>query len=346
MTLLWIEGFDHYGGNMTRVTENGYTTSGTGNTLSTTLPRTGTHSLQQAGTATSFFRLLPALHAELVFCFGVYITSYPAATTTVGILGLDDSALANQCCFTLNNLGELVFKVGGVSGTAVAVTSARLILNVWSYLEIKVKIDNSVGAVVVKINAVECMNLSGIDTQSTAVAGAQRYYHSINVSGITVRYDDMYVLETSTSPNNDFLGEKQVRAYYPDVDGGTLQWSPTPGSPTTHFDKVDEDSPDDDSTYLGTSGAGNVDLLHCANGIALQNDPIAVQIVARYKLASAGSDTVRAGVHDGTNTINGSTKAPTTSYAYYTDMFETAPDGGIWTTTKFDALQLRVEKVT
>jgi hypothetical protein len=36
-------------------------------------------------------------------------------------------------------------------------------------------------------------------------------------------------------------------------DTNTLQWTPYPTSPTTHYDKVDENLPDDDATYVWTS---------------------------------------------------------------------------------------------
>jgi hypothetical protein len=72
-------------------------------------------------------------------------------------------------------------------------------------------------------------------------------------STIYTAVDDVYVLDTTGTVNNDFLGDVRVQTLYPSADGANTGFTPSTG--TTHYTLVDEPTPNT-TDLVSASGAG------------------------------------------------------------------------------------------
>jgi hypothetical protein len=127
----------------------------------------------------------------------------------------------------------------------------------WYYVEVKATIDNTVGTVEVRVNEVSKLALTGVDTQNTAndsvgVVALGSVYHDLYTN-----HDDLYILDTTGSQCNDFLGDVRVDTIRPDGAGTHTDFTPSAGA---NYQNVD-DSPSSDgaTTYNESVDVGDKD---------------------------------------------------------------------------------------
>lgn len=141
----------------------------------------------------------------------------------------------------------------------------------WHFLEMKVK-----PGVSVEIKLRE-------ETLYTAVAGGSGKINSayiitggnLGVTGAFVRYDSLYVLDTSgVAPFNDFLGAVKISCIQATSDGSVLQLTPSTG--TTHYNLVSDAS---DATYV--EGTPTEDDLYGVGTIGFTEDVLGVMGIIR-----------------------------------------------------------------
>lgn len=146
--------------------------------------------------------------------------------------------------FYINSSG--LIEVRNSSDTLLGTSSGHgmMLGNTWYYIEVKVYIHDSSGTVTVRLNEAEVLSLTGQDTcnGSNAQVGAV----ALCSNGTTIYYDDFYMLDTSGTKNNNFLGDVRVDAVRPDGAGTHTDFTPSAGS---NYQNVDETYPDDDTTY-------------------------------------------------------------------------------------------------
>lgn len=127
----------------------------------------------------------------------------------------------------------------------------------WCYLEFKATIHATTGTVEVKKDGVVVASFSGQTKNggTNASVDAIRLDASTNNTGIDLYVDDLYVLNTSGSKNNDYLGDIRVVTTLPSGAGASTQWTPLSGS---NWDNVN-DSTIDIATYNASATAGQRD---------------------------------------------------------------------------------------
>lgn len=349
MTLLHLDGFELYGTSETFMAEAGYVKNNSGSMApSSSVKRTGDKSLRLSGGNPGAAWSLGASYGTLIVGVGYYFDNWVPDDSRCGIILFRDGTWATpQASLSIDNFGRLVFKRGGLTGgTVLARSVPQLFPNKWHYIECKVVFGNS-GSVVVRVENREVINLSGVDTTNTANDSADIVGFYVDADAYAQNWDDLYICNGLGSVNNDFLGPGRVGTYLPDEDGTTSNWTPSPASPTTKWDKVDETSPDEDSTHLQANTAGNKQRLRFpsspANVLAIKG----VQACYRHKLDAAGSDTMRANVVSGSAQSNGQTITPSTAYDYRLEgVVELDPNtGSAWTKSAFDAVELELERL-
>ena len=128
----------------------------------------------------------------------------------------------------------------------------------WYYLQYKVKCHDTTGTYELKINNTTVASASGVDTR----VGANNYHDRVRFGRInqTVDFsiDDLSVCDGSGSINNDFIGNTRIVMLNPDGDD-TANWGTVSPGPN-HFDAVNEDEADDDTSYVQDSTANITDL--------------------------------------------------------------------------------------
>lgn len=151
----------------------------------------------------------------------------------------------------------LTFYRGGIVGTLLG--GCPFGLDVWRYCEIKVKLHNTVGYIVVHIDGEELLNLQNIDTFNSA--GIKTVLDHVQFRAIDlssdgkpdIYIDDVYLLNEQGARNNDFLNDCRVESLYPNANGNYSQFDSTPGG--NNYETVDENPPVDADYVEGDSSA-------------------------------------------------------------------------------------------
>lgn len=245
-----------------------------------------------------------------------------------------------QCYLFINSSFILEFKRG--DGTILATGTTVLQADVWYYIEVKVTINNSTGAVEVRLNGSGSAELSasGVDTQQSSNAYITKTKH---MNRTDYRWDDIYICDDQGSDNNDFLGDCGVDGFIANAAGDSTQWTPSTGS---NYQNVDETQPDDDSTYNYSSTAAQLDLYNIpAANIA--GTIFGIQLSNYMRKDDAGARTVKNAIKIGSTTDYGSNESLADSYLYYHTIWENNPDdAAAWEDADIDSLQIGAEIVS
>lgn len=214
------------------------------------------------------------------------------------------------------------------NGTVLASIPNALPLNVWVWLSIRVLIHAANGVVEVKdAGGGSLLNLTGANTQATANAYANNVRLYGENIGPDLAWDDLFLMDTAASTFNCHLTERAIRTLFPTADGALAQWSPH-GAPN-RWDCVDEQSPDEDTTYLSSASAGAVNLCQLSDLAPGEAGIEAVIVQHRSRKDDVGARSVRGLLTSGGTTSPGSAVSLATSYATFADLWETDPATGL-----------------
>lgn len=243
-----------------------------------------------------------------------------------------------QCGVWAKPNGILAFKRGS---TELEEATTQLTIGQWYFIEMKVTIGNS-GSYEVKVDGITVMSDTGVDTQESATAQATKAaleFDNITTFGKQQIMDDVYILDQSGTKNNDFLGDCLVEDNFPDGDGDLTEWTPESGP--THYVKINDPEPDDDSHYVESATLGDQELVD-VNNLASINNVFGVQINVVAK-QTAGED-LKILIKSGTTTSADAGQAVDSSYEELVRVEEDDPDtGAAWTASGVNSAQFGVE---
>jgi hypothetical protein len=345
MALRFADSFDHYStANITRK----WTTHGAGggavsSSISPSNGRNGTSSLRVTHTGSNNNSALgPSItldsRATWIVGFSMAISAAPIQTW---VFAKWADAGITQVDFRLNTDGTISATRGGVLlGTTTFALSGP---NTY-YIELKVTVDPSAGVVVIKVNESTKLNLTGQNTRATTNSTANNFAIGKVISlgtnnpSITVDHDDLYICDTSGSVNNDFIGDVRVQAILPDGAGSTTQW--TPNGAGSNYQCVDESDPNDDTDYVSSANAGDVDTYSFSNVTPTTGTVAGVQWLGCARKDDAGVRTIAPAIRSGGTNYFGGNQNIGTSYTYYLEVLETNPDTtGAWTISEVNAAE-------
>lgn len=240
---------------------------------------------------------------------------------------LDGSTV--QCCLCVDSNGTLVFGRGypDDTWTEVARSTNAVSVGVWNYVEIKVVFGQSTaGSVIVKVNEVEWINSSSIDT----CYGANAYANVVGAPGLqnasnsgTLYTDDLYIAD------DDFKGDCRVQCLMPTGAGNYSQWTPSTGS---NYACVDE-KPPDTADYVAEGTAGDIDTYVVENLTPTGGTVYAVAGNFYCQKNDAGSRQIAIATRLSSTDDAGSGIAVPSSWGFIQDIKATKPGGGSWTVT-------------
>jgi hypothetical protein len=343
VALLFMDGFDHYATSdlAEKWTTNAFCALGSGN------GRRGTNGMRQSSYNSWLGLTLPSQPTWIVGC-ALRITAYP----TTGPAGLLEwvEATAIQGRLHIETTGTVSY-TRGLTPVG-SPSTATIALNTYTYVECLLTVHNTAGVVIVRLNGVEVLTLTGIDTQATATALVDtirlgNHGANPNFQFGTQDVDDVYVCDgTGAAPHHTFLGDCRIDTLYPSADGAYSAWTPSTG--TAHFSLVDEAVPNDDTDFLYTTTAsvreaqalGNLPPLTTPRVYGVQQ-----ALAARKNSASIGQ-LVGLLTSGGTTQGGATVHTLTTSYRYCRQVWTTDPaTGAAWTVDAVNALEAGVESV-
>lgn len=282
MTLLFMDGFDHY-------------TAAQGTRKWQSAPTkmmTGRFGVGQAGLQNGQFTggfASPMISNNLgnqqvlIVGFALWIENYDRTDRIWQFL---DGAIS-QVELRLDSFGYPFFTR---NGTALGGPAANnLLLNTWYFLEAKIKIHPTDGYCILRVAEQVVINVTGVNTRNTANNWVNRLYNDQLANWPGRAYDDLWVCNDQGFQNADFLGDCRIETLYPTGEGGLTQWSPSAGA---NFACVDEDAANDDADYVSATGTGQKDLYQCSNLVTTTGLVRAIQPVLTARLGNAGGRTI------------------------------------------------------
>lgn len=288
------------------------------------------------GVVRSYTKLLGSSIQTLIVGCAINITGFNAGT--MQIFQLVDSATL-QVDLRLDATGHpQVTRNGTVLGTSTYVFN----LGIEHYIELKCKIDDSVGTYEVHVDGVQVLVGSSADTKNTANATADRVVFGPFGSGSTgvvgARIDDIYICDSSGSANNDFLGDIRVDAVLPSGDGSNSGLTTSTGS--AHAALVDETPATDDTDYNQSASVGNKDTYAFTDITHTPSAIFGAQVCLQAKKDDAGARSICAVTRSGGSDFDGSAQVLSTSYAVFRTMLELDPNtSAAWTKTNLNAAE-------
>jgi hypothetical protein len=247
----FCDGFDHYqvSNNGTLLKWDGVATQDNGSSYEV-LPGDGRPSLSDTNTGGAKFTggngfgggnlpwayFIKNANSNLQTGVVGFAFKYPAVgAQDCGIICFQDGS-SSQVSLVLSTSGQLYVTRGYSTGTVLATSINALSVNVWYYVEIKVKVDPAVGTVEVRVNGsnVGWINITGQNTRATANSYFTRFLcgnMSVNASnGIfsaTTQFDDLVFMDTTGTYNKDFIGDVRVNGRLANGNGTLNQWTRT-----------------------------------------------------------------------------------------------------------------------
>lgn len=281
---------------------------------------------------------------ELVVGFRYKITSAGTARDFLRITNGGDT----QVCLAMNNDNTVSLVRGDrFLGTVLGTSAEAISSNIWTYVELKVKLGDSDGEYEVRLNGGSVLSGTGVDTVATGPSQANGF--SIGLVGNTppfcsLYFCDLYAADTSGDTNNDFLGDARVDLLQPTGDGNYSGFTPSSGS--AHWSLVDDDAPDA-SDYVSASSVGTRDSYTLSDLQHLASQTIfGVQVCAAAFKDDPGTRELATFVRS--NGVNGDGAGVTlgTSENYVRQIFETNPDGDVaWTEAAVDSMEAGIKVV-
>jgi hypothetical protein len=162
-------------------------------------------------------------------------------------------------------------------------------------------------------------------------------------SGQKLYWFDDIVIQNTTAPVTDWLGDPSLRYLRPNASGDISQWVIGGTAPAgTDWQSVNEVPPDDGVTLIETQTSGDRTNFEMENLSDTTGTVFAVVGLARLRKEAAGTRTVQQTLKLNTTTVSGDHHALSTSWSTYQYVYYTDPEGNTWTGTNVNLLKAGV----
>ena len=235
--------------------------------------------------------------------------------------------------YTVKVLADQSIAFYNNTDTFLVVKSVANVVPVGRYFYLEAKIDMT-GFAEIRIDGVVMCSFTGNFIFPGGQPANIQYFELDGAGGSNVtRYDDLYILDWSVGPNDDYLAPANstegvaIEVFMPVANGAVLEWTPLSGS-VPNFAEVNEVPPDDDLSYNFDGNVGDID-----NYIFQPNVPINTVIFgAQFNFDARldnpiGSRSVQPNVN-GVGQPQGS-EALSIDYVIYPTPFDTNPHTGV-----------------
>lgn len=342
--LLWIDGFDHYGGDVARLRDGVYSEVNGGSLVSTGA-RTGLRcvSIQVAQNHSGLRRVLPQTVPVVGVGFAFNINVLPSDSTSLALCQILDEDNNPAATLTVMPTGALQLRAGGRVSPVTKQSAAEVIMP-GSYQHFECEFGD--GTCEVRINGVTVLN--SVDTGVTlgfaqVMLGGCLGFPKIGAGTLIMLLDDAFARDGSGAINNSWIGDQKVYTRMPDEDGAEHGWTPSTGS--TAWEILDN-VPPVDSQYINATDIGDRTSVGFA---AFPGEIVAISGVytaSRIWKTDAGNAKVAVDVISGASETAHANHPISTAPRWYGDMFETNPATSLpWLVADINAAQVVLERI-
>lgn len=342
--LLWIDGFDHYGGDVARLRDGVYAQV-QGVELTNVGARTGarcayiTPSVNDSGMR----RVLPSTVPVVGLGFAFNLNNLPTDSTSVALCQILDENNAPAATLTVMPTGAIQLRAGGRTSTVITQSAAEVVAT-GSFQHFECEF--GAGTCEVRINGVTVLN--------TATSGVVLGFAQVMVGGcngfpksgaglVRMHLDDAFCRDGSGALNNSWIGDQKVYTRLPDEDGAEQDWTPSTGS--TAWEILDN-VPPIDAQYINATAAGERTSVGFG---AFPTEIVAISGVytaSRIWKSDAGNAKVTVDMISGASETAQADHPLSTAPRWYGDMFETNPATSLpWLVTDINAAQAVLERI-
>lgn len=340
MTLRLIEGFDHFNTTTLAALKGWQFLNNTGGSPVTwvagrlngnAVKITGVNSLSDI----SLTKFLPVTASTVVAGFAVRPVSFPMSQLVL----LVSSTGAPILVLGFDSAGRLQIKNSGL--TVIATGTTLFATGAWFYVEVKAVVAGASGSVSAQVNGGAEIAATTASIGTTAVGGIM--LRTIDLTSAS--FDDLYVCDTAGTENNSFLGDRHVDTLFPTADGTHTDMAPDSG--TAHYSRVNETSPDGDSSYVATNVLNAIDSYQVGSVSVPTADVRGIQTNLWARKDDAALRQVAPLIRVATTDYPGSTQTLAATYVDYTQIYEQNPGTSAdWTVPDIDAAEYGVKVVT
>ena len=146
-------------------------------------------------------------------------------------------------------------------GTFLAASSPNVLFDgVWQYMEIEYTPGlGTTGTLEVRLDNVTIIYIANGVTMDNVWPAYVNFFGFEITDGNAVIYDDLYILDNTTSSFNTFLGDCVVHAIFPNSDAGPNTMAVTGGVGSTHYTAIDENPPNMGVSYVSSNTSGQAE---------------------------------------------------------------------------------------
>lgn len=311
MSLLFIDGFSHYGTDAyVRKWDNG---SSLDADLDFTGGRRGGGCAYMHSFTDNLAKTFPGgAAATVIVGFAIKVESLAADEKS--ILDFETGSGTVQTSVIINTDGTLAFRRGGTTILTGGTSSYVIPLGEYVYLEAKITFSQTLGVAVLHADGVEIVNAATSQATLTEDDTVVRLRFSNSPDDYSTpgdyRFCDFYLCDALGTTNNDFLGDCRVDTLFPDADSTPLDF--TPSSAVAHYTLVDGAAASLTS-YVGGGTVGHRENFSMSPLPALSVPTVfGVQVVSTSYM-DTGARTVANAVKSGATTTDSSTSSVATS---------------------------------
>lgn len=343
MTLQWIEGFETHKDNTSLqrkyATMTGTETEKAGRVHGNALGPNSTVLVSPAFSGTSNTAILG---------FGFYLASHASGLNSTNTSGFHvELGGSGQIYVSPESTSGSGVRFNVKRGSTTLASSSYFPFAAWVYVEFKVEVLNSGGSYELRVDGVSEASGSALQTADTGSDGWDNWATRW-ASGLSnlVRIDDIYVLDSSGTTNNDFLGACIVEGIVPDAEGAAADWGVQGFADNS---QNINDLTTNDTRYNKSDTNGNQDLYSFGNLAEIDGTVYGVQLGAQLGMADVGSRVVKTQYRDPDTTVSDLTShtVNSTNYDEFIDVLEVNPNGSTtWTISDLDDGQFGVEVVS
>lgn len=350
MALLFMDGFEGYGiADISKFWGYAYYASAGGVTIDATGGRNGNgiRGFSRNSLADYRFRWDNQFQFDSQILIVGFAFKFDYVGNDILLMQLNDpSGYQYSGLLTLTeNLNLVLYRHPTTQPALEYISDFTLTPNTWYYAEVKWKCHSTEGLGELRLNEQSLHSFSNSDTRpSLGIADRISNILFQGESFVDVNYDDIYILDTTGSNNNDFLGDVRIDMVNPNGAGNYSQMTPSAGS---NYQCVDE-AAFDDSDYVQDAADGNKDSYTYAN-VPTELDDLAIFGVQLNNISkrSAAMDNrklkgfLRTGGADYEETT---AQSLSDSYFRNQTIWELDPsDSNPWTQAKINACEFGVE---
>lgn len=349
MALLWMDGFDHYDGNVENL-NTPYITA-TNLQLTTTRSRNGAYSLRGANSSGLLTYALGDAKQTIGCGFALWIDSggLTAPRNLVEIANAAGSfGASSHVTYYLTESAQIGAARGNYAGTNLVLSASNaFIFGAWNHLEFRTTISNTVGSIECRLNGVQLFSVSGIDTCGSGAENtpALRFSPGTVTSGNIQYMDDLFIWDTLGSQNNTFLGDRKVITLDLTENTTTAEWGYTgAASPVQAINGTN----DGDSSYIiaGDSVPVTSDF-EFENPDASVGQIAAVMSVIVARKEEAGTVIIQPAMVAGSSMSSDGNHSILDTYAYFKTIHPLNPETGVpWTPAALSSARLRLRRTT